>query len=139
MIPFCAGFWHDACERTSKHCFQGKRLLSTELIDGLTRVSGAIALLAAYKIGSGGSAPRARQRLARAGVVGHRHARTTSGRGSASIESPPKKAKRFGDRLRFGAALVWMALLLSILAYAQVTGEAALAPSEAIGAGGLTE
>jgi hypothetical protein len=44
-----------------------------------------------------------------------------------------------GDRLRFGAAVLWMALLLSILAYAQISGEAGLAPLEAIGVGAVTE
>jgi hypothetical protein len=138
IIPLCAEPWHGACEGQQAR-FEGRRLLSTDIIEGLTRVGGAIALLAAYKIGSGGSAPRARQRLARAGVAGWRYARTASGRGSACIEGPPKKAKRLGDRLRFGAAVLWMALLLSILAYAQISGEAGLASLEAIGVGAVTE
>ena len=47
--------------------------------------------------------------------------------------------RQLGDRLRFGAAVLWMALLLSILAYAQISGEAVLAPLEAIGVGAVTE
>lgn len=114
-------------------------MFSTDIIDGVTRVTGAIALLAAYQIGSSGGAPRARQRLARAGVFGPRNARTASARGSAPAQGPTKKAKRLGNRLRFGVAVLWVTLLLSILAYAEVRGEAGLAQVEAIGLAGVAE
>ena len=121
-----------------KRYSRGTGLLSTDLVDEVTRVIGALSLLAACKIGSGGGPTRARQRLARSGI-GARNARPASGRGSSSAQGPLKKAKHFGDRLRLGLAVIWVALLLSILAYAELKGEAGLAEFEAIGLRGVTE
>lgn len=113
-------------------------MLSTDLVDEITRVSGALALLAAYRIGSGGGWTGARQRLARS-RNGARSARPKRARGSSLAQGPLRKARRYGDRLRLGVAVIWMALLLSILVYAEVKGEGGLAEFEAMGLGQATE
>ena len=107
-------------------------MLNSDLVDALTRVTGALSLLAAYKIGSGGGWTRARQRLARS-AVGARGARPSSGRGSTSPHGPREKPRRPAARLRLGVAAVAVALLLSILAYAEFKGDGGFAGLEAVG------
>ena len=106
-------------------------MLSTDLVHDVTRVLAALSLLAAYKMGRGGGWTRARQRRARP-AVGVRSARMVRSRGSASIGGPCQHAKRRADRLRLALAAICAALLLSVLAYAEVKGGAGLAEFEAV-------
>ena len=92
-------------------------------------------MLTAYRIGRGGRWKRARQKPAQATFIGPRPGDSASGRKSPSTRSPAKATKRYGDRLRFGVALFSAAMLLLILAYAEVRSASALVELEAAGIG----
>ena len=54
-------------------------------------------------------------------------------RGSAPTRAPVEGIKRYRDRLRELFVALWIALLLSIVGYAAVDGEAGMAQLETIG------
>jgi hypothetical protein len=101
-------------------------LTGADTIESFTRLAGALSLLASYKIGRGGGWTRARQRLARRSFIGPRGVHTSGRRVSSLVPGP-------GDRLRAAVALLWIALLLAIIGYAEVRGEAGFADLEEIG------
>jgi hypothetical protein len=90
-------------------------------------------LLASFRIGRGGGWNRARQRLAR-GISYHayraRHAHALAHR---ERRPKPRTTKRYRDRLRALIVALWIALLLSILGYAAVAGEAGMAQLDDLG------
>jgi hypothetical protein len=90
-------------------------------------------LLACYKIGGGGGWTRARQRLARAATI------RPGGRGSSSNPGPVDDTRRGRDRLRFVVVALWFVLLLAIVGYAEVWGEAGLAELDAAGFAVVTD
>jgi hypothetical protein len=108
-------------------------LTGADIIEDLTRLAGASPLLASCKIGRGGGGARARQRRAR-GALGKPHLpRAGSGRGSSSSPGPIENTKRHRVRLRAILTVLWIALLLSIVGYIEVRGEAGLADLDAVG------
>src|ERR1700693_4672669 len=108
-------------------------LIGADTIESFARLAGAISLFASCKIGRGGGWTRARQRLAR-GVAGRlAHPRAVSGRGSSPSPGPLENTKRHRDRLRVAILALWIALLVSIVGYIEVRGEAGLADLEAVG------
>ncbi|HEY2967667.1 MAG TPA: hypothetical protein VGK75_04795 [Casimicrobiaceae bacterium] len=88
-------------------------------------------MLASFKIGRGGGWTRARQRLARRTRYRARQAHAQIRRASASTR--PEGVRRYRDRLRALIIALWIALLLSIVGYAAVDGEAGMAQLETIG------
>src|SRR5208282_2192974 len=113
-------------------------LTGTDILGDVTRLAGVLSLLAAYRIGRGGRWTRARPKPARATFVGPRPGDSASGRRSPSLRSLAQATKRHGARLSFAAALFSMALLLSILAYAEVRSGSGLVELEAPGIGMAT-
>ena len=123
--------WHGVCE-TMVIYFAGQGdLTGADTIESFARLAGAISLLASFKIGRGGGWTRARQRLARSTRYRARQAHTQIRRGSASTR--PEGVRRYRDRLRALIIALWIALLLSIVGYAAVDGEAGMAQLETIG------
>jgi hypothetical protein len=114
-------------------------LLSTDLVHGVTQVLAALSLLAACKIGRGGGWTRARQRLTRPAAVGVRSARLARNRGAVFTRGASRQAQRRADRLRLALAALCVALLLSLLACAEVKGGTGLAEFEATSLGRVTE
>ena len=108
-------------------------LTGADTIESFARLAGAISLLASFKIGRGGGWTRARQRLARGTRYRARQAQAPIRRGSASTRAPVEGIKRYRDRLRELMVALWIALLLSIVGYAAVDGEAGMAQLETIG------
>jgi len=108
-------------------------LTGADTIEGFARLARAISLLASFKIGRGGGWTRARQRLARSTRDRARQARAQIRRGSAPNRAPVERIRRHRDRLRALFVALWIALLLSIVAYAAVDGEAGMAQLETIG------
>ncbi len=107
-------------------------LTATDILGDL---AGALSLLAAYRIGRGSRWTRARQKPARATFVSPRPGDSASGRRSPSLRSRAQATKRHGARLSFALALFSMALLLSVLAYAEVRSGSGLVEIEAPGIG----
>ncbi len=129
-----------ALARSSAFVSAGQGVLTdTNIIEDLTRLAGALALLASSKIGRGRGGARARQRLARDAFGEPRLPREKSGRGSRSSPGPIPDTKRDRDRLRVIVAALWIALLLSIVGYIEVRGEAGLADLDAVGFAIVTE
>jgi hypothetical protein len=110
-------------------------LIGAETIENFARIAGAISLLASFKIGRGGGWTRARQRLARS-TNRIRRARAPPRKRSAST---PGEIRRYRDRLRVLIVALWIALLLSMLGYAAVEGEAGLAQLDDIGIRAVAE
>jgi len=108
-------------------------LTGADTIESFARLAGAISLLASFKIGRGSGWTRARQRLARGTRYRTRQAHAQIRRGSASTRAPVEGIKRYRDRLRELMVALWIALLLSIVGYAAVDGEAGMAQLETIG------
>jgi hypothetical protein len=108
-------------------------LTGADTIESFARLAGAISLLASFKIGRGGGWTRARQRLARSTLYRTRQTRTPSCKGSASTRGPVEDVRRYRERLRVLIVALWIALLLSIVGYAAVEGEAGLAQLDDIG------
>lgn len=106
---------------------------NSDLIEAVTRLSGALSLLAAYKIGCGGGWTRARARLQRPRLTGPAYPAPASGRGTTAGRESRHGAKCSRAWLRFGAALLAAASLCSILAYVEVRVEAGWAEPEAMG------
>src|SRR5438552_5872600 len=102
-------------------------LTGADTIESFARLAGALSLLASFKIGRGSGWTRARQRLARSTRLRTRRAHAQIRKGSASTRAP------YRDRLRELMVALWIALLLSIVGYAAVDGEAAMAQLETIG------
>ena len=121
--------------RRKQHLFPSQILIGTDIIGDVTRLAGVLSLLAAYRIGRGGRGTRARQKPARATSVSPRPGATASGRGCPSPRSPAQAAKHHRARLSFAVALFSMAVLLSILAYAEVRSASTLVELEAPGIG----
>ena len=88
-------------------------------------------MLASFKIGRGGGWTRARQRFARSTRFGTRRAQTR--RASASVPAPFVRSRRYRDRVGALIVALWIALLLSIVGYAAIDGEAGMAQLETIG------
>ena len=99
-------------------------LTGVDTIESFARLAGAISLLASFKIGRGGGWTRARQKLARSTLYRTRQTRAPTRKRSAST---PGEIRRYRDRLRVLIVALWIALLLSILGYAAVEGEAGMA------------
>ena len=110
-------------------------LIGADTIESFARIAGAISLLASFKIGRGGWT-RARQRLARSTLNRTRQTRAIVRKRSAST---PGEIRRYRDQLRVLIVTLWIALLLSIVGYAAVEGEAGLAQLDDIGIRGVTE
>jgi len=108
-------------------------LTGADTIESFARLAGAISLLASFKIGRGSGWTRARQRLARSTRYRTRQAHAQIRKGSASTRTPVGGIKRYRDRLRALIVALWIALLLSIVGYAAVDGEAGMAQLETIG------
>lgn len=106
-------------------------MTGSETIEGLTRLAAALALLASYKVGRGGGWTRARQRLARAVVLGLRNA--PSGKGSAPSPGPVDARKHSRERLGAALTALWLVLLLSIVGYVEFRGAAVWAELEEAG------
>ena len=118
----------------------GKRdLTGADSIESFARLAGAISLLASFKIGRGGGWTRARQRLARSTRFRTRRAQAQIRRTPASVPAPFERVRRYRDRLRALIVALWIALLLSIVGYAAVDGEAGMAQLETIGIRAMTE
>ena len=105
-------------------------LTGVDTIESFARLAGAISLLASFKIGRGGGWTRARQKLARSTLYRTRQTRAPTRKRSAST---PGEIRRYRDRLRVLIVALWIALLLSILGYAAVEGEAGMAQLDDIG------
>jgi hypothetical protein len=117
--------------RDDGHSFRWQgNLTGADTIESFARLAEAISLLASFKIGRGGGWTRARQRLARSTLNGIRRARAPARKRSAST---PGEIRRYRDRLRVLIVALWIALLLSIVGYAAVEGEAGLAQLDDIG------
>jgi hypothetical protein len=114
-------------------------LTGADSIESFTRLAGALSLLASYKIGRGGGWTRARQRLARRSFIGSRNAHAPSDRGSSPMSGPIENARRYRDRVRAAIVVLWILLLLAIIGYAEVRGEAGFADLEDIGIRLVTE
>jgi len=108
-------------------------LTGADTIESFARLAGAISLLASFKIGRGSGWTRARQRLARGTRYRARQAHAPIRRRSASTRASVEGIKRYRDRLRELMVALWIALLLSIVGYAAVDGEAGMAQLETIG------
>jgi hypothetical protein len=120
--------------RNNVHHYAGQGdLTGADTIESFARLAGAISLLASFKIGRGGGWTRARQRLARSTRYRTRQAHAQIRKGSASTRAPVGGIKRYRDRLRALIVALWIALLLSIVGYAAVDGEAGMAQLETIG------
>ena len=111
-------------------------LIGADTIESFARIAGAISLLASFKIGRGGGWARARQRLARSTLNRIRRPRAPARKRSAST---PGGIRRYRDRLRVLVVALWIALLLSIVGYAAVEGEAGMAQLDDIGIRGVEE
>ena len=111
-------------------------LIGADTIESFARIAGAISLLASFKIGRGGGWARARQRLARSTLNRTRRTRAPARKRSAFI---PGEIRRYRDRLRVLVVALWIALLLSIVGYAAVEGEAGMAQLDDIGIRGVAE
>ena len=96
-------------------------------------------MLASFKIGRGGGWTRARQRLARSTRFRTRRGPGQIRRTSASLPASFERVRRYRDRLRAFIVALWIALLLSIVGYAAVDGEAGMAQLEMIGIRAVTE
>jgi hypothetical protein len=114
-------------------------LTGADTIENFARLAGAISLLASLKIGRGSGWTRARQRVARRTLDRARQARTPFRKRAASALGPVENIRRYSDRLRVLIVALWIALLLAIVGYAAVAGEAAMAELEAIGIRAVTE
>lgn len=112
---------------------------STEIIDEVTRLAGILSLLAADEIRRGGGWKRARQRFARPPRHSPCRSDNPSGRGSSTPQRPAKGTQRYARQLRFSIAMLWVVLLLAIVSYAEVRGEAGLVELEAMGVTVVTE
>jgi hypothetical protein len=112
---------------------RARGLTGSDIIEDLSRLAGVLSLLACYKIGRGGGGTRARQRLARAVII------RPGGRGSSPNPGPVEGRRRDRERLRFIVVALWFALLLAIVAYAGVWGEAGLADLDAMGFAVVTD
>ena len=86
-------------------------------------------MLASFKIGRGGGLNRARQRLARSARYRTRQAQIRR----ASASAPFERSRRYRDRVGALIVALWIALLLSIVGYAAIDGEAGMAQLETIG------
>jgi len=105
-------------------------LTGADTIESFARLAGAISLLASLKIGRGGGWTRARQRLARSALNRTRQTHASPRKRSAST---PREIRRYRDRLRVLIIALWIALLLSIVGYAAVAGEAGMAQLDDMG------
>jgi hypothetical protein len=68
-----------------------------------------------------------------------RNVHVLSARRSSPLSGPIENARRYRDRLRAAVVLIWILLLLSIIGYAEVRGEAGFADLEEIGIRIVTE
>jgi len=105
-------------------------LTGADTIESFARIAGAISLLASFKIGRGGGWTRARQRLARSTLHRTRQTRAIDRKRSAST---PREIRRYRDWLRVLIVALWIAILLSIVGYAALEGEAGMAQLDDIG------
>ena len=113
------------------HSIAGQEdFIGVDTIESFARLAGARSLLASFKIGRGGGWNRARQRLARGTSYRARHACVLVHR---EWRPNPGTTKRYRDRLRALIVALWIALLLSIVGYAAVAGEAGMAQLDDLG------
>ena len=121
--------WHGACKTIDINFAGQGDLTGTDSIESFARLAGAISLLASFKIGRGGGLNRARQRLARSARYRTRQAQIRR----ASAPAPFVRSRRYRDRVGALIVALWIALLLSIVGYAAIDGEAGMAQLETIG------
>lgn len=105
---------------------------SSDLIEGLTRLSGVLSLLVVYQVGRGGGWQRARQRLLRArldrGEAGAPSGRPAAPRWPGGGTLPP------GRRWRSSVTGLLLAAVGALLVYAAVKTGGGWADLEAMGA-----
>ena len=130
--------WHGTCETMRINLAGQGDLTGADSIESFARLAGAISLLASFKIGRGGGWTRARQRLARSTRFRTRRAQGQIRR-TSTLPASFKRVRRYRDRLRAFIVALWIALLLSIVGYAAVDGEAGMAQLETIGIRAVTE
>jgi len=112
---------------------QARDLTGTDTIENLTRLAGTMLLFASFKLGRG-SRIRARFRLGRADASRPRR--------SSANERPVSRhdaAARRRRRLRTIIGVLWISLLLAIVGYAAVAGEAGFAELDELGIPVMTE
>ena len=113
---------------------QARDLTGTDTIENLTRLAGTMLLFASFKFGRGGSRIRARFRLGRDDAARPRR--------SSANERPVSRsdaAARRHRRLRTIIGVLWISLLLAIVGYAAVAGEAGFAELDELGIPVMTE
>jgi hypothetical protein len=112
---------------------QARDLTGTDTIENLARLAGTMLLSASFKLGRGGRI-RARLRLARDSIARPRR----SSRNARPILRSRAAARR-RERLRTIVGVVWISLLVAIVGYAAIAGDAGFAQLDEIGIPVLTE
>ena len=103
----------------------GRRRIRADKVESSVSVSGALSLLTSFKRGHRGGGRRALQKSASEAI--RQQTRDPGERTAATENAAADKRKRYWLWLDNAVAGLWVALLLSIIAYALVEGEAALA------------
>jgi hypothetical protein len=113
---------------------QARDLTGTDTIENLARLAGTMLLAASFKLGRG-SWLRARSRPARDSVARPRR----SGRNARLISRSGADSARRRARVRTFIGVLWISLLLAIVGYAALAGEAGFAQLDEIGIPVVTE
>ena len=103
----------------------GRRRIRADKVESSVSVSGALSLLTSFKRGHRGGERRALQKSASEAI--RQHTRDPGERITATENGPADKRKQYWRWLDNAVTGLWVALLLSIIAYALVEGEAVLA------------
>jgi hypothetical protein len=103
----------------------GRHRIRADKVESSVSVSGALSLLTSFKRGHRGGGRRALQKSA--SEVIRQQTRDPGERTAATENAPADKRQRYWRWLDNAVTGLWVALLLSIIAYALVEGEAALA------------
>ena len=103
----------------------GRRRIRADKVENSVSVSGALSLLTSFKRGHRGGGRRALQKSASEAI--RQQTRDPGERITATENAAADKRKRYWLWLDNAVAGLWVALLLSIIAYALVEGEAVLA------------
>jgi hypothetical protein len=119
--------WHGACN-TGLITPQGTEVsISTDSLEGITRLAVALSLLASCKSGRGGGWRRARQRVARIVASGPQKQRDPGGRTSSPAPGPLPEPNHHRLSLHVIVAGLWITLSLLLVGYATIRGELAFA------------
>jgi hypothetical protein len=103
----------------------GRRRIRADKVESSVSVSGALSLLTSFKRGHRGGRRRALQKSASEAI--RRQTRDPGERIAATENAPTDKRKQYRLWLDNAVTGLWVALLLSIIAYTLVEGEAVLA------------